>query len=109
MAAAGGAGAGGAGGSVASGLGGSAAGVSAALASAASLDAAAQPKERRKVFAPGRPLALAVLRISTWYLTTFGCMEWESDLFMGVMCARCYPFKMPKHCFHKFNPQVIIC
>ncbi len=25
-------------------------------------------------------------------LTTFGCVEWESDLFRGVMRARCYPF-----------------
>jgi hypothetical protein len=41
-------------------------------------------------------------------LTTFGCMEWESDLFRGVMRARCYPFKMAKHSFHKFNPQVVI-
>ena len=41
-------------------------------------------------------------------LSTFGCMEWESDLFRGVMRARCYPFKMAKHSFHKFNPQVVI-
>ena len=25
-------------------------------------------------------------------LTTFGCVEWESQLFRGVMRARCYPF-----------------
>ena len=41
-------------------------------------------------------------------LTTFGCVEWESELFRGVMSARCYPFKMPKHRFHGFNPQVSI-
>ena len=41
-------------------------------------------------------------------LTTFGCVEWESELFRGVMRARCYPFKMPKHRFHGFNPQVLI-
>ncbi len=41
-------------------------------------------------------------------LTTFGCVEWESELFRGVMSARCYPFKMPKHRFHSFNPQVFI-
>ena len=41
-------------------------------------------------------------------LTTFGCVEWESELFRGVMRARCYPFKMPKHRFHSFNPQVFI-
>jgi hypothetical protein len=39
-------------------------------------------------------------------LTTFGCVEWESQLFRGVMCARCYPFNLPKKCFHSFNPQV---
>ncbi len=37
-----------------------------------------------------------------------GCVEWESDLFRGVMRARCYPFKMPKRRFHGFNPQVYI-
>ncbi len=41
-------------------------------------------------------------------LTTFGSVEWESELFRGVMRARCYPFKMPKHRFHGFNPQVSI-
>jgi hypothetical protein len=41
-------------------------------------------------------------------LTTFGCVEWESELFKGVMCARCYPFNMPKHRFHSFSPQVFI-
>ena len=40
-------------------------------------------------------------------LTTFGCVEWESELYRGVMRARCYPWKMPKHRFHKMNPQVI--
>jgi hypothetical protein len=25
----------------------------------------------------------------------------ESDLFRGVIRARCYPFKMPKHLFHE--------
>ena len=24
-------------------------------------------------------------------LTTFGCVEWESELYRGVMRARCYP------------------
>ena len=41
-------------------------------------------------------------------LTTFGCVEWESELCRGVMRARCYPFKMPKRRFHGFNPQVYI-
>ena len=26
----------------------------------------------------------------------FGCVEWESQLFRGVMHARCYPFNLPK-------------
>ena len=41
-------------------------------------------------------------------LTTFGCMEWESDMFRGVMRARCYPFDMPKRRFHGFNPKVSV-
>ena len=41
-------------------------------------------------------------------LTTFGCVEWESEMFRGVMRARCYPFKLPKRRFHGFNPQVCI-
>jgi hypothetical protein len=39
-------------------------------------------------------------------LTTFGCVEWESEQFRGVMRARCYPFKMSKRRFHGMNPQV---
>jgi hypothetical protein len=39
-------------------------------------------------------------------LTTFGCVEWESEQFRGVKCARCYPFKMSKRSFHGMNPQV---
>ncbi len=39
-------------------------------------------------------------------LTTFGCVEWESDFFRGTMRARCYPFDMPKKRFHSFNPKV---
>ncbi len=39
-------------------------------------------------------------------LTSFGCVEWESELFRGVMCARCYPFDMPKRRFHSDNPKV---
>ena len=38
-------------------------------------------------------------------LTTFGCVEWESQLFRGVMRARCHPFNLPKKRFHSFNPQ----
>lgn len=39
-------------------------------------------------------------------LTTFGCVEWESELYRGIMRARCYPWNMPGHRFHKMNPQV---
>jgi hypothetical protein len=41
-------------------------------------------------------------------LTTFGCVEWESEQFRGVMRARCYPFKLPKRRFHGVNPQIYI-
>jgi hypothetical protein len=39
-------------------------------------------------------------------LTTFGSVEWESQLFRGVMRARCYPFNLPKKRFHSMNSQV---
>jgi hypothetical protein len=39
-------------------------------------------------------------------LTTFWCVDWESDLCRGVMRARCYPFHMQKHRFHGFNRKV---
>ena len=39
-------------------------------------------------------------------LHTFGCLEWESELCRGVMCACCHSFNMPKHWFHNMNPQV---
>ena len=41
-------------------------------------------------------------------LSTFGCVEWESQLFRGTMRARCYPFNMPKRRFHGFNPKVSV-
>ncbi len=40
-------------------------------------------------------------------LTTFGCVEWESELCRGVIRARCYPCDMPKHSFHGMNPKVL--
>ena len=40
-------------------------------------------------------------------LTTFGCVEWESNPCRGVMSARCYPFDMPNHSFHGMNPKVM--
>ena len=42
-------------------------------------------------------------------LTTFRCVEWESELYRGVMRARCYPRNTPMHRFHKMNSQVIPC
>jgi hypothetical protein len=39
-------------------------------------------------------------------LTSFDCVEWESNLFRGVMCARCYPFDMPRRSFHSSNQKV---
>ena len=45
-------------------------------------------------------------------LTTFGCLEWESEFFRGTMHARCYPFNMEKRRFHSVNPKVchsILC
>ena len=41
-------------------------------------------------------------------LSTFGCVDWESDLCRGVMRARCYPFDLPNHRFHGFNPKVLV-
>ncbi len=40
-------------------------------------------------------------------LTTFGCVEWESNMCRGVMCARCYPFDLSKQHFHRINPKVM--
>ena len=39
-------------------------------------------------------------------LQTFGCLEWESELYRGIMSTRCYPFKMRGPRFHNMNPQV---
>ncbi len=39
--------------------------------------------------------------------TTFGCVEWESELCRGVMRARYYLFDMPKHSIHGMNPKVL--
>jgi hypothetical protein len=39
-------------------------------------------------------------------LTTYGCVEWESELFRGTMRSRCYLFDMPKRRFHSMNPKV---
>ena len=47
-------------------------------------------------------------------LQTFGCLAWESELYSGIMLARCShhddpsPFNMlgPGHRFHNMNPRV---
>ena len=39
-------------------------------------------------------------------LQTFRCLEWESELYRGIMRARCYPFNMLGHRFHNMNSQV---
>jgi hypothetical protein len=39
-------------------------------------------------------------------LTSFGCVEFEFELFRGTMRARFYPFDMPKRRFHSCNPKV---
>ena len=39
-------------------------------------------------------------------LQTFGCLEWESELYRGIMRARCYPLSMRGHHFHNINPKV---
>ena len=38
-------------------------------------------------------------------LMAFGCVEWESELYRGVMLARCYLWNMPKHCFSQNEPS----
>ena len=40
------------------------------------------------------------------HLRTFGCIQWESDLFNGRPKARCYPFDLQGHRFRGKNPQV---
>jgi hypothetical protein len=39
-------------------------------------------------------------------LHTFQCVEFESDLYRGVMRARCFPFKMAQHRFYGKNVKV---
>ena len=39
-------------------------------------------------------------------LHTFRCLEWESELYRGIMCARWYPFNIRGHRFHNMNPQL---
>ena len=39
-------------------------------------------------------------------LGTFGCIEWESELYSGRPKARCYPFNLPGHRFWGRTRQV---
>ena len=40
------------------------------------------------------------------HLHTFGCIQWENELFNGRPKARCYPFNIQGHRFRNKNPQV---
>ena len=40
------------------------------------------------------------------YIHTFPTVEFESDLYRGVMRARCYPFNMDRHRFRGKNVKV---
>ena len=40
-------------------------------------------------------------------LQTFGCLEWESQLYRGIMYARCYPFKIRGHCFRNRHVDTV--
>jgi hypothetical protein len=39
-------------------------------------------------------------------LHTFQCVEFESDLYRGVMQAQCFPFNMETHLFYGRNVKV---
>jgi hypothetical protein len=40
-------------------------------------------------------------------LRTFGCIQWECELYSGRPKARCYPFNMKGHRFRGKNCQVL--
>ena len=40
-------------------------------------------------------------------LRTFGCIQWECELYSGRPKARCYPFNMQGHRFRGKNRQVL--
>ncbi len=40
------------------------------------------------------------------HLHTFGCIQWENELFSGRPKTRCNPFNFQGHCFRNKNPQV---
>ena len=39
-------------------------------------------------------------------LRTFGCIQWECELYSGRPKAQCYPFNMKNHCFRGKPSQV---
>ncbi len=51
-------------------------------------------------------LSILQAHVADGSFTTFGCVEWEPQLFRGVIFAICYPFDMTKRRFHGFNPKV---
>jgi len=69
---------------------------------------ACPPKWLEYIYRTAHPILrwLLTAHVVDGAVTTFGCVEWESQLFRGVMRARCYPFNLPKRRFHSFNPQV---
>ena len=70
-------------------------------------DKADQRAERGSGWTPAELNHILQTHVVDGTLTTFGCVEWESNLCRGVMRARCYPFDMPKHRFHGMNPKVM--
>jgi hypothetical protein len=40
------------------------------------------------------------------HLHTFGCIQWENEIFNSRQKARCYPFNIQGHRFRNKNPQV---
>ncbi len=40
------------------------------------------------------------------HLHTFGCIQWECEVFNGRPKARCYPFDMEGHPFRNKTPKV---
>ena len=42
------------------------------------------------------------------HLGTFGCIQWESDLYIGRPKARCYPFDLPGHRYRGKTRQVCV-
>ncbi len=41
------------------------------------------------------------------WLRTFGCIQWECELYSGRPNERCYPFNLKGHLFWRKNRQVL--